>query len=274
MLETNSNLPTNPKFKNLTGQIFGKLTVIKFVDCKIYARWLCECSCDAKNQIIIIGASLTSGNTRSCGCLKNELTSIRRKKHGLSNSDEYFIWAGMKSRCLNKNESNYHNYGGRGIKVCDRWVESFENFYEDMGPRPGPEYSIERKNNDGDYEKDNCRWATNKEQNNNKRTNRYIEYNGKIKTLSQWAEAFNIRLTTLAGRLEDGWTIKEAFETPIIDNERIIEIDGESMNIASWCIKFNINRKTFQKRIRRGWSVQDAITLPINTNKNIKSKGD
>ena len=162
---------------DLKGTLFGRLTVIKKgVPDKRYEKvktaWVCECSCG--NTLNLTTERLRSGNTRSCGCLARERTILRNKhntKHGMSKSREYKTWAGMKDRCFNTNNPKYLNYGGRGITVCKEWMGSFEVFYKDMGARPKG-LTIDRINNEGDYEASNCRWATYKEQNNNKRNSK------------------------------------------------------------------------------------------------------
>src|SRR5574343_102349 len=166
------------KFIDITGQVFGKLTVLERVEDKLYSKkkrvkWLCQCSCEDKTLVVVDSSNLKSGGTQSCGCFKRDNPS--RLNHGMAYSNENRIWRDMKNRCENKKNKYYHNYGGRGIKVCDEWINSFEKFYEDMGNRPGPEYSIDRIDNNGNYCKENCRWTTIDKQNKNRRSTKLNE---------------------------------------------------------------------------------------------------
>lgn len=156
------------KLIDLTGKRFTKLTVIERVKNDEWGnvRWLCKCKCG--NFRTARGAYLRGGFVRSCGCLGRGGPQI----HGMCDTSEYRAWDNAKSRCYNPKNSMYKYYGGRGIRMCDRWLHSFENFYTDMGRRPGPGYSIERSDNDSDYTPDNCVWATAKEQAGNTRRNR------------------------------------------------------------------------------------------------------
>lgn len=132
------------------------------------------------------------------------------RTHGLTKSREYRIYCLMKGRCRNPNTPGYKNYGGRGIKVCDRWINSFENFLADIGNSPSNEYSLDRINNDGNYEPGNCRWATRKQQTNNKRGNSIIEHNGIKLTVAQWAEKLNMNPDLIYRRLYRGWTATQS----------------------------------------------------------------
>lgn len=183
---------------------FGLLTVVKT------NKGFCECLCRCGNTLTVKFWKLTGvGGHRvleSCGCLKGTKTE----------QDTYKIWAGMKRRCTQPNSDAYKNYGGRGIKVCERWFNSFPAFLMDMGSRPSTKHSIDRIDNNGDYTPTNCRWATQKEQSNNKRTNRMIEIDGKTQTLTQWCEEYQIKYSTVENRLRRcNWAIKEALITPV-----------------------------------------------------------
>lgn len=202
------------KFIDLTGQRFGRLTVVKRVENNKHghAKWLCQCECG--KHIIVCGYSLKNNNTKSCGCFKKISLYKKNYKHGHScrkkTSKTYQVWEHMIRRCKNPNVKNYKNYGGRGIKVCEAWLK-FENFLQDMGERPEG-LSIDRIDNDGNYYKENCKWSTRKEQNRNKRNNILITINGVTKCLVEWCEIFNLKYNMVKSRIYRGWTIDEALE--------------------------------------------------------------
>jgi hypothetical protein len=146
---------------------------------------------------------------RGCPKCKKEKISESRKIHGQSNSKEYMAWAEIKRRCYNKNNKDYYRYGGRGIKVCDRWLNSFENFFADMGERP-EKYSIDRIDNDGNYCPENCRWVTHKEQCNNKSNNVFLTIRGKTMSIKEWSTYTGQNHKTVRSRLKLGWTPEQA----------------------------------------------------------------
>lgn len=161
----------------LVGRTFNRLTVIEQAPSGIdkQRRWKCLCECGGETTVA--SRDLTTGHSKSCGCLKKELTAQRRTIHGGKGTRPYRIWLGMKARCYRKKTTQFKDYGGRGIKVCDEWLNDFGQFIADMG-EPPEGMSIDRIDNDGDYTPDNCRWATDLEQANNKRDTRYVEFNG------------------------------------------------------------------------------------------------
>ncbi|GGF26373.1 hypothetical protein [Hymenobacter cavernae] len=177
---------------DLKGQQFGRLTVNEFAGSKRVGNryrtfWQCECECGQQTEVNT--DNLRNGTTQSCGCLHRESTAAINYKHGEANySKENKTWFGIKARCYNPNAEKYPQYGERGITVCERWLDSYEDFLLDMGRAPTKDHSIERIDVNGNYEPSNCRWATAKEQANNKTTNVFLELNGVIKTLAQWAE--------------------------------------------------------------------------------------
>ena len=199
-------------FIDLTGQKFNRLTVIKRVDKPIHLKknetyWLCLCECG--NNTILTSTSLKAGKTKSCGCYHKEKQTI----HGKNKHHLYRIWCAMIQRCYNANNKQYHFYGGRGITVCDDWKNNFQAFYDwsylngytDEKTLTGRhKLTIDRVDNDGNYEPSNCRWVTQKEQSNNTRKNHLIVINGETKTMQQWADLYNINKHTFYARYKKG----------------------------------------------------------------------
>jgi len=179
-------------FNNLVGETYGRLTVIKRVGTK-YRSPLWECICSCGNTMFTVTTHLKSGNTFSCGC--SRLNNKFRYRHGQAGSknngnrpsSEYKAWTGLIKRCTNHKDKKYNIYGGRGISVCDRWLYSFENFYADMKAKPDKQYSLDRIDVNGNYEPNNCRWATLQEQAKNKRNNVFYEHDGVRQTIGDWA---------------------------------------------------------------------------------------
>lgn len=172
-VESGTSPPPHPNLLDLTGQPFGRLTVTSRGPNGKHGevRWHCRCTCG--NETLVYAGNLRSGDTRSCGCLSRELLVTRSTTHGAARvgaeTPEYHAWHAMFQRCTNPHHASWEDYGGRGVTVCERW-QSFENFIADMGPRPSPKHSLDRTNNDGNYEPSNCRWATWNEQARNRRS--------------------------------------------------------------------------------------------------------
>lgn len=210
--------PKSIQFVDLTGFKYGKLKVLGFAGSgkRGHKYWFCLCDCG--NSVRVGRCDLTSGHTASCGCLQVEKTRKRCTKHGHSKRGKksliYGIWLSMLNRCRNPKYHQYKDYGGRGIQVCERWKESFENFLADMGERPQGK-TLERNEVNGNYEPSNCRWATTIEQGNNKRNNVFLTYNGETKTISQWNRYFGFGKNIVSGRLRLGWSVEKALTTPI-----------------------------------------------------------
>lgn len=193
------------------------------------------------------------------------------KSHGLSTKRSmsrtdsiYAIWVSMKRRCLNKNDRSYNNYGGRGIKVCDRWIESVVNFFEDMGPRPGKEYSLDRIDVNGNYCPENCRWATRKEQAGNTRMTRKVTYQGNTKCLRDWAKKTGISEKTLANRLNAGWSIEDTLFTK--PRRNLVTYQGITKPLCEWAKDYSIPRSVLSERLRKShWSIEKALTTPVES---------
>lgn len=206
---------------DLTGQRFSKLVALRRAAsvCRS-ARWVCQCDCG--NEHIVRTGNLMSGAVKSCGCLNNVENKRKRcTTHGKSDTTEFTIWAQMRGRCNNPSNRAFKNYGGRGIKVCDRWDNSFSAFLEDMGTRPSLAHSLDRTDNNGNYEPGNCRWATWEQQQNNRRSNRRITYRGKTQTLMEATRSLGVRYDTVLLRIQKGWDVTDALETPIINHALI-----------------------------------------------------
>jgi hypothetical protein len=200
---------------DLTGQQFGRLVVIDRAentkDGK--TRWVCECDCG--NRIITRGYLLGSGQTKSCGCLQKEIVSECNTKHGDSFKKLYYTWNNIRERTCRQTNPHYKDYGERGIGLCEEWknYDNFKKWALSNGYKRG--LTIDRIENDKGYFPDNCRWVSMKIQQNNKRNNRIITYNGQTKTLSEWAEHIGISYTALKQRINKlGWSIEKALTTP------------------------------------------------------------
>lgn len=194
------------KIVDITGQKFGRLTVVNFISIfNSKTKWACKCDCG--KSTVADGSHLKQGATRSCGCLQDEQLAAARTKHGLSRTPEYKAYNAMISRCLNKDDAAYSNYGGRGIEVCFRWIQSFENFLTDMGVRPSNKHSLDRIKNELGYSPENCRWATKQEQDNNKRINVFIEWGGQRKTIAEWERHYGVYPDYIRNRLNRNQTM-------------------------------------------------------------------
>ncbi len=173
-------------YQILTGQKINQLSVIEVVyrSRAYYLRCLCDCG----EEKVIKAYDVVNGKSKSCGCGRTNVHTIIHGCAGSNKTPEYTAWKNIKSRCYNSKHEHYKNYGGRGITVCDRWLSSFENFLADVGLRPSNNYTIERTNNNGNYEPDNCKWATRREQANNKRNSFQVTFNGQTKSISDWSD--------------------------------------------------------------------------------------
>lgn len=200
------------------GDKFGRLTV---VIPPANPRDVVQCVCKCGTEKTVRFAILTYGTTKSCGCLGREHRGKGLGKwpawNGVGKTPpEFFTWRGMLDRCYSERcDSSWENYGGRGISVCERWIKSFDAFFEDMGPKPHPSLSIDRINVNGHYEPSNCRWASWEVQANNKRTNVFVTYGGTTLTMAQWSRKLKISPSVLGSRIKKGWSAHKAFTTPV-----------------------------------------------------------
>lgn len=198
----------NKNIKDRTGQRRGMLTFISLSDKMMLGNrdkfW--NAICDCGTEVVTRGA----GYVQSCGCYN----VICRQTHKQTGTPTHVSWLRMRNRCNNPSASDYHRYGGRMVKVCDRWGV-FENFREDMGDRPSLKHSIDRIDNDGDYEPSNCRWATMSEQARNRRSTSYLVIDGICKCLPDWAGQYDIDLERVRSRLKAGWSSQKALATPV-----------------------------------------------------------
>ncbi len=169
----------------------------------LYAKYLCECG----NYTITRKSRVKNLKTRSCGCLRKTINT----KHGMSKTSEYSIWENMKSRCYNKKTRSYSDYGKRGIVVCLRWIDSFENFFNDMGKKPAGKYTLDRIDNNKNYSPDNCKWSLLLDQANNKRSTIRVTIDGKTRSLKQWCDVYNLKYKTVYARYKRGVDVTKIF---------------------------------------------------------------
>lgn len=260
------------------GEVFGRWTVISHAMGEPKA--LCECSCGTVREISTY--NLRKGLSKSCGCLAVEKIVERSTKHGYSKRGDNRhplakVWQGMKTRCSNPNQIGYKNYGGRGIFVCKGWSESLESFIHDMGDRPKGG-TIERIQNEFGYTcghcKDciehgypaNCKWASNYEQQRNKRVNHLIEFNGKIQCLQDWANETGISQTHILHRLKT-MSVEEALTLPVKPQrgaDIFIEFNGVTKSLPEWSRELGIKYLTLYHRLyTHKWSVERSFTTPV-----------
>lgn len=200
------------------GQVFDRLTILRPTPpTHTHRKWHCRCECGEVRDVREY--DLRNGKHRSCGCLRRETTTKSKTIHGMASEGHrhplYVTWINIKKRCENPHTPRFADYGGRGITIDPTWRESFLQFLADMGEKPGPEFSVERRDNNGPYCKDNCIWADRLTQGANKRSNRRWTHNGETLTLTQWARRTGMRVGSLWQRVfRDGWPIERALTEP------------------------------------------------------------
>lgn len=216
-MKTTANIgDLRPPKSDLVGQKFGYLTVTSYAG---GGTWNCLCKCGRKT--LNRTGSLTSGNSKSCGCLIKDVLRLRNQRHGFTKVPEFSVWRAMITRCTKPYAANYKYYGGRGIRVCDRWLGSFQLFLSDMGSRPSPSFTLERINNDGNYEPSNCCWATRAAQYKNRRGARLIDFDGLSLTATEWGKRMGISEACLRYRLKAGWEISSALSLPSLRKKEV-----------------------------------------------------
>lgn len=212
-----------PPTIDLLGRRFQRWFVLHQTPKPVWARkaayWWCRCDCGTQRRVA--STSLIGGLSTSCGCQNRERIRATLTKHGFANADkrarppEYSIWCHMIRRCESVTGPDYPEWGGRGIRVCDRWRTSFADFYADMGPRPSPRYSIDRRDNNGPYAPENCAWVLMRVQSNNRRDNRRITWKGRTQTLAQWGREIGLHPLTLSMRIKAHWPLDRALTEPL-----------------------------------------------------------
>lgn len=221
-------------------------------------KWLCQCDCG--NKFESSGSKIRSGETVTCPACSKERVRLSRVKHGMRKTAEYRIWTHIKSRCYNEKVPEFKHYGGRGISMCDRWLSSFNNFIADMMVRPTNKHSIDRIDNNGNYEPSNCRWATSSEQANNTRSNRKITINGTTKNMGQWANENGLRHESVYKRLKRGKSGADiiASRPDLI----MLTFNGVSASIKDWSDKTGIKKATLYWRLNtQHWPIEKALTI-------------
>ncbi len=208
---------TKTPYSELVGKKLHRLTVLKWLppDASYnQSRFVCECDC-GKKDYVVRAAYVRNSAVKSCGCQKKKagIGPTNNLTHGKTYTPEYRIWSSMISRCYNKKEKSYADYGARGVVLCQEWRESFDRFYADMGPRPSPRHTIERIDPKGNYESSNCKWIPRAEQNTNKTNNVFIEFRGQKKTVAEWARVVGIKDGALRWRIRNNWPLEVALCT-------------------------------------------------------------
>ena len=274
-------IPSGPCVQDLTGRIFGNLTVVSFSHryetpggSKRY-RWWCQCECG--EATVVDRGNLFNGSVISCGCKWQEwLHSTRRRTHNKQPRQVYRAWARIIQRCENNRLADWANYGGRGVIVCPEWKRSYEIFRDWAlvnGWRKG--LQIDRIDVNGNYEPSNCRWTDAKQQARNRRNNRLLTVHGETHCVARWAELQGMSAGVLENRLLRGWTDEQAVLTPLKtqrEHPKCIQItwNGKTHCAAEWDRIQGFPKITIARRLGKGWSIERALTEPVHTEKRNK----
>lgn len=255
----------NARIVPMAGKRFGRLLALRDIGrCASGDRkWNFRCDCGT--EFAASGYDVRRGKIVTCPACSAQRTREASLRHGMTHSAEFRIWTGMLTRTTNANARSFPDYGGRGIRVCERWRDSFEAFYADMGPRPSAKHSVERRDNDGHYEPNNCYWATREQQGRNKRNNVRITIDGVTRTLAEWAELAGLTYETLYQRHLAGRTGSQLLVAgaELIRPKRsgAIEFNGVRDTYDGWSKRTGIKPSTIAMRIRHyGWPIARALT--------------
>lgn len=269
---------SRPRSKlDIIGKKFNRLLVLREDGKTRFGKKKFLCLCDCGNHVSVIGSQLLSGNTKSCTCLQKQKAFAKCYKHGLKDTPEYMAWVNMRNRCYYKNNNHYHRYGGRGITVCKRWLgeNGFINFYNDMGKRPTSEHSLDRKNNDKNYTKSNCRWATEKIQQRNKSVNVWLEANGIRMLQREWAKRWNVTDSLIRQHFKYGRSFKEIFEYfegGECKKRNFVQFEGKMMTITEIGRSIGAKKATFYNYYVKLGSIEKAVEHWREKAKFVKSK--
>lgn len=247
----------NPRIIDMAGKKFGSLTALRATGTASSGDKKWQFQCDCGSLVVATGYAARSGRRIACAACTRKLKPSKRIKHGMTESVEFKTWTGILTRCLNPNSASYNDYGGRGIKVCDRWRSSFKSFLEDVGPRPSEQHSIDRINNDKGYAPDNCRWATHNEQARNKRNTVLVDVDGEMKPLSQISEELGVSISAMRYRVSKGLKGRGVINSPVAK----YTLNGITDTTSGWSKRTGIKQSTISMRLSTyGWSVEKALT--------------
>lgn len=252
------------------GRRFHRWVIVREVAAPLgdrYGRYVdCRCDCGVVKRVSL--QNIIKGATRSCGCLRNEKTGARNRTHGLSRTPEHQIWCGMIKRCENPHTKGFEHYGGKGIAVWPAWRHDCLAWLSYVGKRPSPQHTIERLDNAKGYIPGNIVWADRTTQANNQTRNHRITFNGETRNLAQWAQRIGIRPHDLLNRLQRGWPLERALQTPRLTNGArrtnvYLEHDGQRRHLADWARITGLGARTIQVRLKYGYTVERALTQPV-----------
>lgn len=244
-----------------TGLRYGRLVVLERCYDHPYnhaIRWVCKCDCG--KMVTRTSSALKHGHSTSCGCWSRE----KKTTHDLSHSPTYRTWRSMLARCYDPKNPSYRFYGGRGITVCDGW-KSFQYFVDDMGIRPD-KHTLDRINVHGNYNPENCRWATAKQQARNRTDTKLVTHNGQSRTLVEWSEIYGIKTVTLIKRLRSGMSFEDAVARPVAKRKTFrkgLTFGGETKTLTAWAEQYGISLYVLSDRLSRGWDPERALTQPL-----------